>query len=166
MKRALTLTLASILALPLFAEEARKSEPKPAATARAGDSPLVAAARRNPRWKKASTIVITNDSLKRSQGHVSTSNAAAALPPPHIAEPKPGPEAEIAARNARRAEEAKKLEQSRAKAKAQSEAERLKRRSEAAAAVEEGLYDGTDVDPAQAEHDAEQANAGNKPPLR
>ncbi|MDQ3281967.1 MAG: hypothetical protein M3Q69_11205 [Acidobacteriota bacterium] len=166
MKRALSLTLASMLALPLLAEEPKKSEPQPAAaTAQPGDSPLVQAARRSTRKsKKTSTLVFTNESLKKSQGHVSTSNAAAPVPAPAVPQPKPGPEAEIEARNARRAAELKKNEEYRAKAKAKSDEERLKRRAEAAAALEEGLYDGTDVDPAQAEHDAEKANSG-KPPV-
>ena len=85
-----TLTLA-LLALPLLAEEAKKSEtakPKAAQTPAAAaqpaqpDSPLVAAAKRaNRLGKKPASKVITNETLKSSgtNAHVTTTQQQTAI---------------------------------------------------------------------------------------
>ena len=139
MKRALTV-LAVALALPLGAQE------KTTTTAPAQpDSPLVAAAKRaNRLGKKPKAIVITNDSIKQSNGtaHVTTSSAPSAMKAPKPMEPaKPTPEM-VAAEEA--AKLRKKLAEETSQQRAADEAKKRKQQR-AAAAAEEG-YDGTGDD--------------------
>jgi len=125
MKRTLPLAVAligALIALPLLAEEAKKSEaPKPVKTE---DSPLVAAAKRSNRLgrKPTSKVVITNETLKSGgeNAHVTSPAEQHSLNMP--AEPvRPTPEMVAAEKLAakrkadeetaakKRAEEAKKL---------------------------------------------------------
>lgn len=160
MKRALTLTLTAILALPLLADEPKKSGETQAQTA---DSPLVAAAKKSraSRAKKQGSVVITNESLKNSKGgHVTTTKVEAA---PVVAEPELGPEAKLIAER-KKNEAAKKARDEKFEAeKKAKEEKRMQARERYASEGEEGLYETLDGDPAAAEGAAEQATA-QKPP--
>lgn len=170
MKRVLILSLAGALALPLFAEEPKSTETKPAeapkqataAPAANADSPLVQAAKRSNRKNggKKTTIVITNESLRASKGHITTTSAQA---PINVPEPTPGPEQQLAEKQAKRAAEAKRLEETRAANAKKAAAHREAVRRNAAEGAEEGLYEGLDTDPAEAEHAA--GSTSGKPPL-
>jgi hypothetical protein len=168
MKRVLILSLAGALALPLFAEEPKSTETKPAdapkqttvAPANA-DSPLVQAAKRSNRKNgKKAAIVITNESLRASKGHITTTSAQA---PINVPEPTPGPEQQLAEKQAKRAADAKRLEETRAANAKKAAAHRETVRRNAAQSAEEGLYEGLDTDPAEAEHAA--GSTSGKPPL-
>jgi hypothetical protein len=160
MKRALTLTLTALLALPLLADEPKKSEETQTQTA---DSPLVAAAKKSraSRSKKQGSVVITNESLKNSKGgHVTTTKVDAA---PVVAEPQPGPEAKLIAEQKRNEAARKAREEKLAAEKKAQEEKRTKVRERYASEGEEGLYETLDGDPAAAEGAAEQGTA-QKPP--
>jgi hypothetical protein len=168
MKRALIISLAGALAFPTFADEP-KTETRTAASAQAPasatpDSPLVQAAKRSNRrnGKKTTTIVITNESVRSSKGHITT--AARQPQPLNVPEPKPGPEQQLAERQAKRAREEKRLEDARAEAAAKAKEHREKLRRNAAQEVEQGMYENLEGDPASAEHVAE--TAGDKKPPR
>jgi len=71
MNRVLAFVTATVFALPLFAA----TNPKPISTpdtAPATDSPLVAAAKKSGRLGKKPSNVITNDTLAKTGGHVTT----------------------------------------------------------------------------------------------
>lgn len=160
MKRALTLTLTAMLALPLLADEPKKTDETQTKTT---DSPLVAAAKKSrvSRAKKQG-IVITNDSLKHSKGgHVTTTKVEAA---PVVAEPQPGPEAKLIAEQKKNEAARKAREEKNAAEKKAQEDKRMKARERYAEQGEEGLYETLDGDPAAAEGAAEQATAP-KPPV-
>ncbi|HEX8169199.1 MAG TPA: hypothetical protein VF824_01520 [Thermoanaerobaculia bacterium] len=152
MKPTLTLpiTLALTLAAPLFAQEtqpAPAAETQPAQTATAApapapapaDSPLVAAARRaNRKGRKPSSRVITNATVKQSNGTAHVTTAAAQKPlPPLPQTPRATPDMLASQhREAQKKSEAEKL------AEQKKLDEEKQRRIEArAAAAEEGLYD-------------------------
>jgi colicin import membrane protein len=148
----LLLAAFAMAALPLVAGETQTEAP---------DSPLVAAAKasaaKNAKKRKA-TITITNDTLVKSGGHITTTASQAPLPP---APPHPSEE-QLRAAEARRAAEAK--------AAAARDAAAKKADEEHAAAIrgkldEAGasLYD----DPSMAEHLAEEAAKpkDKKPPM-
>jgi hypothetical protein len=168
MKRALIISLAGALALPISADEPKKAaQPQPETQAVApapGDSPMVQAAKRaNRRNGKKGTIVITNETLRSSKGHVTTTAAQAPL---NVPEPKPGPEQELREKMAKRAAEKLRIEEARAEAARKATEHRTKLRSDAVEQAEEGLYEDPDGtgDPAAAEHAAETAG-DQKPPL-
>jgi hypothetical protein len=71
MKRILIASVALLMAGSLFA-----GEDKPQQTTTTPDSPLVAAAKASKRTNKKKRVVITNDTLKNSTGHVSVSTAS------------------------------------------------------------------------------------------
>lgn len=166
--RLVTVTMA-LVALPLLADEAKKSEPKPAPApaAQVQDSPLVAAAKRSKRLGKAPKNVITNETLKTSgkNAHVTT----AEVETPVYMPPEPKPSKENAARENQRLER-----EAAARVKAQQEADakkaaeaRERRVATAAAAAESGYYN-EGLDPATAEAAADQASSAKtqeqKPP--
>jgi hypothetical protein len=149
MKRVLTLTIALVAALPLFAEEKAKTtdaqQPastttaKPADAPAPQDSPLVAAAKRMNRRGKKPTNVITNETLTKSGGTAHVTTAATPLKPinlpPPAAEPNPTPE--MAA--AKKAADEKKRADAAAAAKQKAEAERQERIHTGARMAEESL---------------------------
>lgn len=166
MKRALIISLASALALPLFAEEpAKQAQPqseKQVAAPATTDSPLVQAAKRsNRRGAKKGTILITNETLRASKGHVTTTAAQAPL---NVPEPKPGPEQLVAEKQAQRDADRKRLDGMRAEAERKAAEHREAVRREGVEQAEEGIYESLDGDPAAAEHAAETAG-DKKPPL-
>lgn len=152
MTRAMTsmLTLA-LLALPVLADEPKKTEPAPQ------DSPLVAASKRSNRLgKKKPANVITNDTVKKSgaTAHVTTTTNPAKLPAPPPAKPAQtvhAPKVTDQPKPAATPEDNKKTEE-----------ERQRRLAMAAEAVEDEHPD--DVDPAQAEKELRDAQAEQKPP--
>lgn len=168
MKRALTLSLAAALALPLFAEEAKKAEPNQAAAAPAAtattavESPLVQAAKRSKKRRAANPVVITNETLKTSKGHVSTAHTERPLL--KVPEPQPGPEQKLAQSKAKAASDAKAKQATRTDEQRKMDAEREKTRAAAAMLAEEGLYETLEGDEATAEGTAEQATKPAKPP--
>jgi hypothetical protein len=96
MKR-LTITICTaILALPLLAQDRPNTTEtvlaKPPATQNA-DSPLVAAAKATKRLGKNPSMVITNETLLRSGGHLYTANAPASTEPLPKPLPQPDPAA-------------------------------------------------------------------------
>jgi len=169
MKRALIISLAGALALPIFAEEPKKeAQPQPGQQAAAPvstDSKLVQAAKRSNRKNggRKGTILITNETLRSSRGHITT---AAAQAPLNVPEPKPGTEQELAAKQAKRAADKKRIEDARAEAARKATEHRSGLRRDAAEQAEEGLYEDPEGmgDPAVAEHAAETAGDA-KPPL-
>lgn len=168
MKRVLILSLAALLTFPLLAEEPKKTtkktaaEPKVKATtdtaAPAAGSPLVNAARRSNRLGKKPTNVITNETLKGSKGHVTTTTVQR---PVNVPAPEQGPEAKLAAERAAKAAKAKQIHEIGAEQKKAADTE--KRAAAAEAAEDGGQYDAEDADPAQVEAAAEAAMA-QKPP--
>jgi hypothetical protein len=122
-----------------------------------------AAKRSNRRNGKKGTIVITNETLRSSKGHVTTTAAQAPL---NVPEPKPGPEQELREKMAKRAADKQRIETARAEAARKAAEHRTKLRRDAAEQAEEGLYEDPDGtgDPAEAEHAAENVS-DPKPPL-
>jgi hypothetical protein len=143
------LLLASFVlaALPLIAAETQ-------------DSPLVKAAK--TKNKRKATIVITNDTLLKSGGHITTTASQAPLPP---AAPQPTEE-QLRSEQARKAVEAKSAaDRAAAEKKAQERRASAKVRTleEQEGNTEESLYE----DPALMEHRAEQttSTSDKKPPI-
>ena len=176
MKRALTITLAMAVALPLFAEEPKKSDKKTTTASTAQiqeqtskpvtqqDSPLVAAAKRANRLGKKKTNVITNETLSQygKNARITTGSENPAALPALGPAPAPTPEMQM---DAKRAAERKKAQEADAKAKKLAE-EREKKLAYAASQAEEGLYDSDEDDPAAAEraHDEAAKKANERPP--
>lgn len=163
MKRSLMLTVLLTAALPLCADDPKPAPPEAAATAATAtapeESPLVRAARRANRLGKKPGTVITNDSVKKSKGHVTTTTVQRP-----IDIPKPAMAADEAAA-------VKKSELAREKArvlvigeekKKQQELEALERKARAAEMAEEGYFEDPEDDPARAERDADEG--GTPPP--
>ena len=167
MKRALILSLAGALALPIFADEPKK-EAKPQAQQQADaplatDSKLVRASKlANRKSGRKSSILITNETLRSSKGHITTTAAQAPL---NVPEPKPGPEQELAAKQAKRAADKKRIEDARAEAARKAAEHRSNLRRDGAEQAEEGVYESDqNDDPAAAERAADLAT-DQKPPL-
>lgn len=185
MKRLVILSLAAVLTFPLVADEPKKSEAAPqpeTATAEAAeaqvppqpvvapvvqpvvqvDSPLVAASKRaRRRDRKPSSNVITNETLKSSKGHVTTTTTQR---PVNVPVPKLTPQEE-------KLQEQKELAAHEAKVRTIGETEKKKAEDEkqrklaaAAASAEEGLYENLEDDPAMLEAAAEEAAKKQKPP--
>ena len=154
MKLALSLTLAALVTLPLAAEEAKKTADQP----KTADSPLVAAAKRGRANRAKKSIVITNETLRTSKGHVTTTTKVDAAPV--IPEPVLGPEAKLLAEKKKNEAAAKALAAKEAEEKRIAEEKRAKAREGHANQIEEGLYE--DGDPAAVEHTAEESQ---KPPM-
>lgn len=161
MKRALILTLTAILASPLLADETKKAEEKKksettttaAATAPAPvastDSPMVQAAKRaNRLGRKSTSIVITNESLKGSKGHITTTTSQH---PVNVPAPKPTAEEKAVAAKAKAAEQARVREIGEKEKAAAAE----RKAEEAAVRAEEDDGDAENID----------YSAGQKPPL-
>jgi hypothetical protein len=167
MKRALILSLAGALALPLFGEEPKQDtrvQPaqQAAAPVTAADSPLVQAAKRaNRKNARKGTILITNDTLRNTKGHITTTAAQAPL---NVPEPKPGPEQQLADKQAKWEADKKRIEDVRTENARKAAEHRQNLRRDAVEQAEEGIYEGEDTDPAAAEHAAE-ATGDRKPPL-
>ena len=166
MKRLLILTGVVLLALPLAAEEkektAKSERPAPAekstttAAEPPSESPLAAAARRAKRGKSKS-VVITNEMVKKSTGHVTTTKIEY-MP---VVPPKPEASAEVKMLEeraaAKAADEAKNADPAEA-ARKQKDLERRARLASAAENYEDG-YDETGADPAQVERELAEAAA-------
>jgi hypothetical protein len=172
MKRFPLLAAACIIALPMVAEEPKteakqKSEPakaadqvksEPARPEQVPDSPLVAAAKSANRAGKK-RIVITNDDLKKTGGHITTTNIKSTV---NVPTPLPSAE-EFLYQQAKkqRTEAAEKAEKDRLAA----EAEKKRIEGRAAMAAEGSLYD--ESDPAEAEkkeQEARQPQSSEKKP--
>lgn len=167
MKRALTIPMVVLLAMPLFADDtqntARPQAGAPAvAPAAQTDSPLVQAMKRANRQGKKSRKVITNDTLRTTKGgHVTTTTVQRSV---NVPEPELSP-TEREAMNVQRARQQEATVRQVGAAEAQkTAAERERRLAEKAQRAEEGLYDELDDDPAQTEHEADQAASPAKPP--
>lgn len=148
MKRTAIAVLMAFGALSLGADE--KTTTQASVTAKPADSPLVAAAKASGRTttsKKKKKLVITNETLAKSGGHITTTTKAAQnpLPPP----PRVDSALDKLAADQKKQYDAEKI----AAAKAQKEAEVMKKRNaeRANAIVEgddaEGIYE----DPATSE---------------
>lgn len=158
------LLLASFVlaALPLAAAETQPAATTTTAGTTTADSPLVQAAR--AKNKRKATIVITNDTLLKSGGHITTTASQAPLPPvpPHPTEEQ------------MRAEQARKATEEKIAADRAAAEKRAQERREAAKVrtIEEQEGNSADSlyeDPATMEHRAEQATsttstADKKPP--
>lgn len=167
MKRALTMLLALTLSLPLLAAEQKEaSKPKSDEVKAAEpqlDSPMVQAMKRANRQGRPTAKVITNETIKASKGHVTTTTVQRSV---NVPEPELTP-TELAAKNA--AERRQQEQKSRiigASEAQKAAAEKERRIAERASRSEEGLYEGLDDDPAQAEHEADEASQDQpqKPP--
>lgn len=168
MTRFLTIPLTLFMALPLFADEP-KTQPssekapttKTAPAASTTDSPMVQAMKRANRQGKKPARVITNETLRTSKGHVTTTTAQQ---PVDVPEPQLSPN-ELAEQNMVRAREQEAKLKELGAAKEKEAAEKRERRLAASAErAEEGLYEELDDDPAQAEREAEEAR--EKPPQK
>lgn len=169
MKRLLILTAVFVLSLPATADEkksGKRATTDESASEKAApvESPLVAAARKAKRGTSKS-VVITEETLKKSTGHL-TSTTIVYMP--DVSKPSL-PSSDIVANEARakvKADAAKKAADEKELAKKkETEAGRLARLAEESEQGEEGL--GTDVDPAQLERDlaenAAKQQQGKKP---
>lgn len=88
MRRPTILAAALLIAAPLFAADAPKTQNPQTQTAAQEDSPLVAAAKAAAKARKGKAIVITNDTLAKSNGVAMTtteSQPAITLPAPDAA---------------------------------------------------------------------------------
>lgn len=168
MTRFLTTLFAFLIALPLVADEPKPQTSKEktgtttvAPAAPTADSPLVQAMKRANRAGKKPGRVITNETVRTSKGHVTTTTAQQPVdvPEPRLSTNERAEQNMVRARE----EEAKIREMGAAKEKKAAE-ERERRAAASAARVEEGLYEEVDDDPAQAERAAEEAR--EKPPGR
>ena len=171
MRTILTVTLLA-LAGAIAADDAKKQETTgttaPVTTtlsetsgpAGTEDSPLVRAARRANRLGKKPATLITNESVKKSRGHITTTTQQRSVdvPVPKMAQ------SEKAALDARAAakEQARVRVIGEEKAKKEAE-EALARKARAAQAAEEGYYENEDYDPARSEHEADAATNDNPP---
>ena len=165
MKRLLAIPAMVLLTLPLAGEEGKAprtapkalTEPAPKAPV---ESPLAAAARKSRRGSGKS-IVITDESVKKSKGHVTSTTIV--YTPPAIPE-KPSQPADVVMlkdRAKKQEETQKKAEEAKlAEEKKQTELARRAALAEAAENSEGGMDDG--VDPAQLERDLA-AEAAKKP---
>ena len=161
MKRLIAIPAMVLLTLPLAGEEKKAAKPASKTTTEATakpavESPLAAAARKSGR-STSKRVVITDETLKKSTGHLSTTSIVYTPPPIPAKVEQP---AEVIANQERareRADEVKKAEDLKLEeAKKLKEAGRRARLAEAAEQSEEGLED--DIDPAQLEKDlAEEA---------
>jgi hypothetical protein len=170
MKRTFVTTAMLALALPMLADEPKKSEePKPqpaqttnaATTTAASDSPLVAAAKRaNRLGKKSTSKVITNESLKTSgqNAHVTTTETLRTLP-----KGEAEPSQEVMDLQKREKDRKAAAE---AAAKKEKEAKQHETKVRYAAERAEEEYP-DDVDPAQSEKQLQDANKPKeeKPPV-
>lgn len=166
----LTIVAVAFAALPLFAEDAKKSEPKPAAQPAAAqapaqeESPLVAAARRANRGAKKSKHVITNENLVKANSGTARITTTEKLRPidlsPLPAEVQPTPEM-VAAQKAKEERAKVVIAEDERKAKA---AAQEQRKAAAAERAEEGMYDEyEDPDYGEGERDLQQTQS-EKPP--
>ena len=148
MKHLLAIAAVGLLALPIAAEEKEKTRKTAEPVV---DSPLVAAARKSKR-ATTKTIVITDEMVKTSKGHITTSSVDY-MPtvPPKDERPTAVILAEERAK-ARAEEEAKEAADKAAAEKAQLEMERRARLADAGENYEDG-YDENGVDPAQLERE-------------
>ena len=125
------------------------------------ESPMVRAARRANRLGKKPKSVITNETVKNSKGHITTTTVKR---PVDVPEPKMAPSEAAALK--KRADEREK-ERVRVlgeeKAKKQEE-ETLRRRARAAERAEEGYLVDEQDDPARAERNADQDTSADAPP--
>lgn len=169
MNRALTIPLVLILSMPLLAGEPKAAdEPKknaePATEAAAptaqADSPMVQAMRRANRRGKPAAKVITNETIRNSKGHVTTTTVQR---PVNIPEPQLTPY-EIAAKNAaEKREQDRKIREIGAADAKKAAADRERSVAVKAQRAEEGLYEELDDDPAQSEREADE-EVTQKPP--
>jgi hypothetical protein len=139
MKRLTTLAAALLIAAPLLAADAPKTDTTQTATAAPQDSPLVAAAKKAAKKRTGKTVVITNETLLKV-GQWSNANVTTTDSQPAIT--LPNPDAALIAMQ-QKAEQ----QQTESAAPAQpspAEAERQKRANERAAHAEEaGPYSET-----------------------
>lgn len=127
------------------------------------DSPLVAASKRAKRRnRKPSSEVITNETLKTSKGHITTSKSQYSV---NVPVPRLTPEEQ-------RLQEKKELAAHEAKLRTIGEAEKKKegeakqrKLAAAAHATEEGMHENLEDDPAMLEAAAEEAGKQQKPPM-
>ena len=87
MRRPTMLAAALLIAAPLFAADAPKTNTPQPETAATQDSPLVAAAKAAAKARKGKAIVITNDTLARTNGAAMTTTESQ----PPITLPNPDP---------------------------------------------------------------------------
>lgn len=167
MKRLLMLALLLEAVLPLRANEPKPAEPEatPAATSStpttttvAEESPLVRAARRANRLGKKPATVITNESVKKSKGHITTSTVQR---PVNVPKPAMAADEAAAIRKLELAREQAKVHVIGEETKKRQELEALERRARAAEMAEEGYFEDPEDDPARAERNADE---GGNPP--
>lgn len=151
MKRVLLVLVAATLAVPLWSDEVKKEQPRPAkpaesapatttistTTSSSGDSIFVQAARRANRKGKKPTNVITNDTLSKSGGksHITTTASQYAVSIPEVE-----PTAEMKARVVQA--EAKKAADEKAAAERKKAEARQERMNQTAATEDEDLFNG------------------------
>lgn len=128
-----------------------------AAPAATEDSPLVRAAKATGRLNKKPTAVITNETLAKSDGHVTTTKYVTQLPPVAKAEPKDD-KAKLAA-----AAELKKKQQAEEKAKKAEAAKKARATRNAAADLYGEEAEERVVDPAAQEHALQQSTSTQAP---
>ena len=144
MKRLLLFVTAALVSLPLAAAETKPQDPAPPA-----ESPMVAAAKKANRGA-SKTAVITNESLKGSKGHITTTTI---ISNPKVPEPEPTPEMKHAAQQKKNAEAQAKADE--AQKKKDDEKKARERRLATAAESYEGGY--SDGDPAVIEKQLDDA---------
>lgn len=171
MKTILSVVLLLATGSALAATEKKAEAPKPLAPAQAAaavdpkaavaaavdsplDSPLVQAAKRSKRTRKTS-IVITDETLRTSKGHITTSTIN-----PKLNVPEPIPSVEQTLMEQSRKEKAAAADRAATEKKvADEKQQKLNRR--AAAAEEDDAYD--QEDPAQAEGELERMRTEKEP---
>lgn len=168
MKRLFAFAAVAVISMPLMADEKAKAPEKVAKQDSgaaivppepAGESPLVAAARRSRRGKSTS-VVITDEMVKKAQGRLTTTSSD--YLPPSLPEKVEQPADAVAnqQRAKARADEARRADE--AKAAAEKETLRKARLAAAAENLDDGYDDGED--PARVEKDLSDASKQEKKP--
>lgn len=167
MKRSLMLPFLLAAVLPLRADEPKAAQPEAAATeattttAAPEESPLVRAARRANRLGKKPGTVITNESVKKSKGHVTTTTVQR---PIEVATPRMASDEAAAIRKREQEREQARVRVIGEEKRKQQELETLERSARAAEMAEEGYFEDPDDDPARAEREADETSRGEDPP--
>lgn len=167
MKRSLMLTFLLAAVLPLRAEDPKTAPPEAAApeatttTAAPEESPLVRAARRANRLGKKPGTVITNESVRKSKGHITTTTVQR---PIEIATPRMASDEAAALRKREQEREQARVRVIGEEKSRQQDLAALERSARAAEMAEEGYFEDPDDDPARAEREADETSRGDDDP--
>lgn len=168
MKKLLMLALLLAAVPVVCADEPKSAAAEPEANttaaqteAAADDSPLVRAARRANRLGKKPATVITNESIKKSKGHITTTTVQH---PVNVPKPQMAADEAAALRKRETEREQARVRVINEETRKEQAQEALQRRARAAEMAEEGYFEDPEDDPARAEREADEAMREEKNP--